>query len=93
MTKLEGLARAVYEKARSLGGALVPWDDIHPKHRHFAIEYARAVLLALREVDEGMAEAGGKAVAGAGEFPTPNRARLGFQAMIDQVLEEKDGDV
>lgn len=63
---LEKAARALYElmpmqdqnvdaDLRPLGKPYnIPWEDLNDEPRAFAYEEVRAVLLAIREVDEGM---------------------------------------
>lgn len=95
MTKLEECARALLDleceptAAKTGYGKFWGWDDAHPVVKAKHIEQARAVLLALREPDEGMVQAG-EAVAVQPFVPAGQFLPMTFAAMIDAVLDNKD---
>lgn len=97
---LEKIARAIYDAApfRSAEGA---WEDQTDEYRRLCAVYARAALLAMREPDDFVCEAGNDADYGCTEGigldrllqghdygPWQDGLRLVFNAMIDAILKE-----
>ena len=83
MTMLEKAARALWDEMRNAGEPL--YDDLGVITREVLDGMARAVLRAIREVDEATFHEGWMAMR-AGEDAGPGEPWL---AMIDAILEEK----
>lgn len=103
MTKIEEIARAVWEKRESRKRKPEGWEFVHPNHpsKRIALEDALAVLQAIREPTEDALITGAAVEAekwdGRCNFAVLGRAdrqrykdRLGeaFTAMIDHLIQE-----
>lgn len=87
MTPLERAAKAAYEQGEAERSTTfgVDWDDPSLENvRETFLRRTRAILTAIREPSEGMADAGSKAAAYHGEDGRPV-----WQAMIDAALNEQ----
>ena len=93
-TTLEKAARAAHEEQRGAGFDL--YDSCGFLEQQKWRDIARAVLMAVREPDDKMQDAGGRiaedeALAWGGKHPIdPGSVGLAFTAMIDAILNEQD---
>lgn len=92
---LEKAAMAAYEAYVLAGGCDdVPWEKLTDEQVSKAFRQARAVLLAVREPDEGAVESGWEAMAGdnySWSWSKDERPQThAFTAMIDAILKESE---
>lgn len=95
MTALERAARALYEMGRPASATAehwnLEWSEIGEGSRNEHREQARAVLMAVREPDDDVWEAGNEALSMNGLYSVEgDDSTVCFTAMIDAILNEKD---
>lgn len=85
MTPLERAARAIYKFGDNGPYTLAEEDE----QWHHHVDYARAVLWAIREPSEATIEAGGSRLFAGSKEKADALATETWQAMIDAALEEE----